>query len=268
MKSESRLSQRFGEGSPLAQSTRLQAGPVALYAQLAAILRDRITSGAWARGSEIPTLEELVREFSVARVTARQAVQMLVAQQLLSSQRGRRTIVTFSMADPSALPVYSYLGQAHPDSSSFRIEILAREEYDHLPQQFGVLGSVAERYMRIRKVDSNEGIPYAVSDNYVELNLFRRFPSNAEGKVKLIRLSRTHSIPPLAGGIEQIRIVALGYEEAEHLQAPVGSPAALITRVFLTAGGQAAYAGQFYYRADRFCVRRDITDVLTAPDDT
>jgi len=245
---------------------RLQAGPVALYAQLAAILRDRITSGAWARGSEIPTLEELVREFSVARVTARQAVQMLVEEQLLSSQRGRRTVVTFSVPDPAALPVYSSLGQAHPDGSRFAIRILAREEFDHLPEQFGDLGKMAPRYMRIRKVDSEVGVPYAVSDNYVALDLFRRFPRNAEGKVKLIRLARTHAAPPLEGGFEQIRIATLGYEEAGLLQAPIGSPAALITRVFLAAGGQVAYAGQFLYRADRFALRRDITDVLVAPE--
>jgi len=243
----------------------LRAGPVALYAQLAAILRDRITSGAWVRGSEIPTLDELVREFSVARVTARQAVQMLVEENLLSSQRGRRTLVTFLAPEQGALPLYSSTGLRTPDGSKYSIRVLAREEFGRLPRHFSVTNKVAERYMRIRKVDSQEGVPYAVSDNYVALDIFKRFPSNAERKVKLVRLVRTHSAPPLDSGTEHIRIAALGYEEAGLLQAPIGSPAALVTRVFV-ARDRVAYFGNFFYRADRFDMLRDISTMLAGPD--
>ena len=43
------------------------------YLQVASVLRRRIRDGHWLVGDKIATLEELEREFSVARVTVRQA---------------------------------------------------------------------------------------------------------------------------------------------------------------------------------------------------
>lgn len=244
---------------------RLLPGPVTLYAQLAAILRDRIVSGVWKLGDELPTLEELVQEFSVARVTARQAVQMLVDENLLSSQRGRRTFVTFQTPDTDANPLYSSTGSITSDGSNYSIEIIDREEFEGLPPQFGGPGTPAEKYMRIRKIDSHDGIPYAVSDNFVALSIYKRFPANAERKMKLSRLVRDYARPKLTRGHEQIKVTSLDYENAARLQTSIGSPTANVIRVFLSEAGKVAYFGQFFYRADRFAIDRDISDLLVQP---
>ena len=71
-----------------------QDSPIPRYAQLAALMRQRIVRGVWAQGEKLPSLEDLVREFDVARVTVRQAVELLARDGLLSPQRGRGTFVT------------------------------------------------------------------------------------------------------------------------------------------------------------------------------
>ena len=48
------------------------------YLQVASVLRRRIREGRWAIGQKMATLEELEREFGVARVTVRQAIADLV----------------------------------------------------------------------------------------------------------------------------------------------------------------------------------------------
>ena len=242
----------------------LRPGPVTLYAQLANILRDRILSGVWKSGDEIPTLEQLVEEYSVARVTVRQAVQLLVEEGLLSSQRGRRTYVTFEPPGLDANPLYSSTGSMDPDGSHFSIEVLSKEEFDSLPPNFAAPGVPAGKYMRIRKIDSQSGVPYAVSDNYVLLSLYKRFPQNAERKAKLSRLVRDHAKPKLVSGYERITVAALNYEEASQLQAAIGSPAARVIRVFLGPDDKITYLGQFTYRAERFAIERDISDLLFA----
>jgi len=68
--------------------------PVPRYVQLADILRERITRGQLVAGARLPTLDELVKEFDVARVTVRQAVDVLARDGLVSPQRGRGTFVT------------------------------------------------------------------------------------------------------------------------------------------------------------------------------
>ena len=58
-------------------------------------MRQRINSGYWADGEQISTLEELEgEEFSLARVTIRQAIELLRAEGLLQAQQGRGTFVS------------------------------------------------------------------------------------------------------------------------------------------------------------------------------
>ena len=67
---------------------------VPLYLQVASVMRQRINSGYWADGEQISTLEELEEEFSLARVTIRQAIELLRAEGLLQAQQGRGTFVS------------------------------------------------------------------------------------------------------------------------------------------------------------------------------
>src|SRR5262249_7365805 len=64
------------------------------YLQVASALRRRISDGHWVVGERIATLEELEREFSVARVTVRQAIDLLQEEGLVKSFQGRGTYVT------------------------------------------------------------------------------------------------------------------------------------------------------------------------------
>jgi len=243
-------------------SVRLQSGPVTLYAQLASILRDRIFSGIWKSGDEIPTLEQLAEEFSVARVTVRQAVQILGEEGLLSSQRGRRTFVTFEPPQADAQPLYSSTGSIDSDGQNYTIQVLSREDFKGLPSYFTGPGISMGDYVRIRKLDAYDGMVYAYSDNFVARSNYKLFAHNAESHAKVSRLVRDHARPKLSKGSERIRVTSLDYDQATLLQAPIGAAAALVSRVFLTPGDKVIYFGLFLYRADRFAIDRDISDLL------
>ena len=64
------------------------------YLQVASVLRRRIRDGHWPVGARIATLEELEQEFGVARVTVRQAIDLLQGEGLVKSFQGRGTFVT------------------------------------------------------------------------------------------------------------------------------------------------------------------------------
>jgi len=64
---------------------------VPLYIQVAAVMRQRIERRQWQPGQKISTLVELEREFEVARVTVRQAVDILRQEGLLHCHQGRGT---------------------------------------------------------------------------------------------------------------------------------------------------------------------------------
>jgi GntR family transcriptional regulator len=64
-----------------------------LYAQVEDVLVARITSGALPVGTQLPSEEELIREFGVSRTTIRMTIQNLVRQGLVDIRRGRGTFV-------------------------------------------------------------------------------------------------------------------------------------------------------------------------------
>ena len=150
---------------------RLEPGPVTLYAQLAGILRERIKSGIWPNGAEIPTLEELAEEFNVARVTVRQAMQILMKDGLVSSQRGRRTFVTYTPAEEKN-PLFLSIDMVNAVTPRYEITIISRDEVpdSYLGQPFK--GKPRGNYMRIRKIDYESGEPYSTSTHFVAMAVF------------------------------------------------------------------------------------------------
>ena len=64
-----------------------------VYLQIAAILRERITSGQIAPGRPLPSEPQLVQEFGVSRLTARKAVRVLAGEGLAEVVQGRGAYV-------------------------------------------------------------------------------------------------------------------------------------------------------------------------------
>lgn len=243
-------------------SSRLVRQPgTTLYAHLASVLRGRIVRGEWPVGHEIPTLDALSREHGIARVSVRQAVMLLVADGLLASHRGRRTVVVGT--GEAARPLFPGLVEPLQAVPEYSVTILSRDERSSLPTAVTGMGRAARSYAKIRKVDSEAGVPYSVSDVYVASSLYRRFPKGAELHTKLSRLVRTTATAPLASVRERITISIADIAEAQALGFGLASPVARVQRVFLDTNGRILYVGWTVYRGDRFLLEREL--IGTAP---
>lgn len=238
---------------------KLQPGPIALYVQLASIMRAQITGGLWPDGAEIPTIEELCGRYGVARVTVRQAVQMLAAEGLVTSQRGRRTAVTYDASQPGAAPLYQVMEPMLVMAADHVITILDRTELAELPEAGRFLGQARGPYMRVRKIHGEGGAPYCTMEVHIALDLYRRLPPGADEHEKLARLVRLHADPPLADGRERLTVGAADYDEATALAYPMSAPVARLARVFCDRDGRIIYFGKFSYRGDRFGSERDLS---------
>src|SRR5215510_12759879 len=102
---------------------------IPLYIQVAAVMRQRIERGQWQPGQKISTLVELEREFEVARVTVRQAVDILRQEGLLHCHQGRGTFA----------PEYRFIRSLqYKDGEPYGIVNvhLARAVFDRDPEAF------------------------------------------------------------------------------------------------------------------------------------
>jgi DNA-binding GntR family transcriptional regulator len=68
-------------------------GELALYLQIAAILRTRIASGELQVGRPIPSEVTMAQQYGVSRLTVRKAVHLLRAEGLVRHAVGRGTFV-------------------------------------------------------------------------------------------------------------------------------------------------------------------------------
>lgn len=68
--------------------------PFPLYFQVKDLLEEKIVSGDWPKGFQIPTEKELAKIFDVSTITVKRAVLDLVHEGLLYRQRGKGTFVT------------------------------------------------------------------------------------------------------------------------------------------------------------------------------
>jgi len=105
--------------------------PVPLYSQLADLLRQRVQRGVWAAGAKVPSLEALVIEFQVARVTVRQAIDILTREGILLPQRGRGTFVTEHLQPERTLTLETSLRGLADAYRNDKPELTLLEEEEH-----------------------------------------------------------------------------------------------------------------------------------------
>ena len=234
-----------------------QGGAGAIYLGIASVMKSRILRREWPVGMKIPTIDELSQEFGVARATARQAVHVLVSENLISSHRGRGTFVVYEgplVANVSG----SILEAISPTPPKHSIEILALEDRDHLPDEMQVEGEAAPQYKRISKIHSLDGVPYGFFEVFVASDIFKKFPKGAEKKQKLAWLMREQGVK-VTTSHERLTIHPADMEEARYLRCQLAQPIARLNRIMLNEKGCVVYAAYNSYRGDLFKEERKLT---------
>jgi len=231
--------------------------PIPRYVQLADIMRHRIKRGVWPRGGVLPSIERLMEEFQVARVTVRQAIQLLAGEGLLSPQRGRGTFVT---AEPGARRrllvqttlddlVEMYRGDM-PDLSN----IIESAEQPVLTARDGV---AALGYFHMRRVHSRDGEQYCVVSIYIDERVFALAPDRFRREVVIPLFASLPGIE-IAKAYQTLNIAAADVDIAENLRIPVNTPVAEIRRVFNAPDGTVIYLGEATYRGDYIHLEMDL----------
>ena len=241
---------------------KFKAGPTALYAQLASVLRGRIFHGEWAHDADIPSIDELCVQYGLGRITVRQALQILAGEGLVSSQRGRRTFVTYSADSVESAPLYASLASVEAQAPDYSIRVLSRARVADLPATRWAVGTSGGPYMFVRKIDQSGGEAYALSGIYVAEDIYKRFPKGAENRSKLLRLAVKFATSPVTQARERVRVAASDYDEADSLGVAMATPVARVDRAFCDHAGRVLYYGNTTYRGDRYGMERDLSSYL------
>jgi len=223
------------------------------YLQVASVLRRRIRDGHWPVGAKIATLEELEHEFGVARVTVRQAIDLLQGEGLVKSFQGRGTFVTKA-------PETDRWIQLATDWESLIAPI--RDSVPHFlpagdeppPRIEEGDGTAAPAYVYLRSIQKQGGKPYAFARVHVAKHVHARakaFASRAAlavlSEMEDLEISRAH---------QTLAIGAADMETASNLGIALNAPTAEARCVVTDATGTVIYVGEITYPGD--CVRLNI----------
>jgi GntR family transcriptional regulator len=240
-----------------AVSARFLGSAVPRYLQIADLMRQRIARGHWAHDNRLPSLEELMGEFGVARVTVRQAIDLLAREGLVSPQQGRGTFVTGTPHRERIINVVTTLDELSRMYEDTQPKIVTIDESVTSPPLDMAEGTPAPRYAFMRRVHSREGRPYCVINIYLDERIFRRAPEEFRSKTVIPLLKSMKNIG-IHSAHQVLTIGTADMEVASALELPVNAPVAEVRRIFKDAAGTVIYLADVTYRGDAIRLEMDL----------
>lgn len=221
-----------------------------LYLQLATIFRRRIETGLWPRGEQTPTLEMLMREFGVGRVTVRAALAELESEGMLVRSRGKGTFIKDL---PANTPPKFVVGTrweelvARGNLNELIVSLnTAKEEAQPLPKWCGDFNSEGHSYYLLDRVYSRQGIRVCYSRVFLASSIYERLKDEIASQAVITVIGSDASIR-IGAGTQSITIISAGDDTAAYLHIPVGAPLAEITRQIYSTDGALIYWACVHY---------------------
>lgn len=231
------------------------SAPLPLYHQVEMAVRERISSGEWAPGTQIPPEDQLCEQFRVSRVTIRHALRNLVAQGLLDRERGRGTFVRDTTLTAGARGLTSFSAEMEALGLKAGGRTLSAAVQPAGADTAGALElEPGEPVVAIRRLRTGDGRPVGVQTAYLPAD---RFPGlealPLDGRSLYAVLRDQYGVTP-AEAIETFRIAHVSESDAELLQVEAGACAFAVERLTADAHQPFEFVRSMM-RGDRYRVR-------------
>ncbi|MFO1084205.1 MAG: GntR family transcriptional regulator [Reyranellaceae bacterium] len=236
----------------------MRRDPIPAYFRIYQVLRERIASGIYKVGTQLPTDHEIMTEFAVSRHTARSAVEELVARHLVTRFPGRGSFV--QEIEPGRATDWSAQAledlQIRAAEADFKLDKIDLVDTSEVPHAAAVLQlRPADKVMRIAwsRVRTEGPIAYCVA--HLAQELATRLPPDLAD-----RLATSRTIPLIekhcdvrAFRVQQVSLaIAADETMARHLDVAPGAPLLLLQRTYFDIEGRPIYYSDLYTRSDRY----------------
>jgi GntR family transcriptional regulator len=228
-----------------------------LFLKVAEVLRQRIMREVWKTGELLPTVNELMEEFRVARVTVREAIKILESEGLVDPKRGRGTTVLPHKAPTRPLSVVTKLSEL---VDLYRGDVPDLESLDDMLTELpdGVeVGNSAGQYHMIRHIHSRDGRRYCIITLYLAKDIFDEHEAQLRTHLALPVLFDDPGID-ISIAHQRLLISKCDMESATHLNLSVGEPIAEVRRVLCDADETILYMADVIYRGDYIQLNIDL----------
>ena len=222
-----------------------------LYLQLTRIFLNQITSGQWEIDCQIPTEEELYREYGVSKITVRQAIKNLAGDGYLLKIQGKGTFVTsgdqssgFAMKTRFTEDMFGKEVQVKREVVARGVQSAENTAREYLKTQEEIYRIISQRVVEGEPISLDElYIPVSMLPDAHDLDFTNRSllaTLQERGTKKIFKIVQTVEIAPLHG------------EHAKNLGVSEGVSGLIIHRLFLGSDETPVAYTCFSGRSDRY----------------
>lgn len=228
-----------------------------LYFKVAEVLRQRVLRGVWKQGQFLPSIEALMMEFKVARVTVRDAVKILESEGLLEPRRGRGTRVLPHQTPTRPLSVVTSLSQLVDLYRGDVPDLVSLDDCESdLPAGVS-FGTAAPKYHMLRRIHSRDEQRYCMITLYIAKHIFDRHENTLRENLALPVLFDDPELH-IETARQTLIVTKCDIDTAELLDLPVGEPMAEVRRIMCERDGTIFYLADVIYRGDYIRLDMDL----------
>lgn len=237
------------------KSTNFASSQVPLYYQVQNVLREQIASGKYKPGEKLPTENEMIEQFGVSRMTVRQALAKLAAQNLIESRRGSGSYVakrkTRKRHFDGTIHLTGSLDELIEMGLDTPVKLL---EFNHIEAdeheaEFLKVKKGTPIYL-LKRLRLHEGKPYSLIVNYLPDFIGEKLTDEELNSGTILQTIETKLGFRLHDARQQIKAELADPYVANLLEIPIGSPLLSIERSVYTVEGKPVEFVHTLYRSD------------------
>jgi GntR family transcriptional regulator len=235
----------------------LRRSRIPLYLQVARLMRQKIERQEWVYGAQIPTLDELEKEYEVSRITLRAALNQLEEEGIVRRTRGLGTFVAKDLSEQRWFKLPNTFDELVETVANLKIRLLHIEQAPRPLVPAFPFGTVGNAYHRLRRVHYHNDVPYCLIDIYLDKDIFDSDPL-AFSQATVVPQLAVRSDITVAGARQVMRITVSDEDTASHLDIGVSDPIADVCRALVDEDGRIVYYAHIQYPAQMIQIETDL----------
>lgn len=237
--------------------TVLHKSRMPLYLQIAKLMRQKIEKQEWRLGEQIPTLDQLEKQYKVSRITLRSALNQLAEMGVVTRTRGLGTFVAKDLSEQRWFKLANDLDELVDKVANLKIRLLQIERAEHPLVPAFPFGRVGPAYHRLRRVHYHNEVPYCLIEIYIDKDIFDSDPDAFINSPVVLQLALRPDVQ-IAGAKQIMRVTVSDQETAMHLNIGVGDPIADVCRTFLDENERIIYYAHIQYPTQMIQIETDL----------
>lgn len=230
---------------------------IPLYYQIENVLREKITSGAFAAGEQLPTESDLIEQFGVSRITVRQALASLAIENLIDRRQGSGTFVaqrkTRQRKFDGTIHLTGSLDELIEMGLETPVKLLEMNRIEADKHEAALLQvKTGTPVFMLKRLRLHEGTPYSLIVNYLPVEIGENLTESELGSGAILQSIENKLGYRLHEARQQIKAELADPYVAELLGVRVGSALLSIERTVYTDKGKPVEFVHTLYRSDKY----------------